>query len=732
MKKLITPIAILLLAFSLSTNAFAQTWGFAQAGHWAYDVVAGPDGNYWASGYSGDAGDWSDVTAGYVVKLDANGEKLFSYNPFGFGDGGYAQSVMPTEGGGAGVLYTNGLSGNQIVKLDNTGATEWTSDGWGADYFFYGGYGAVLADGKFVVAGLTDFEHSFYALDEDGNFLSSWTVAPDTGAVWEWSYWNYKEVGMTATADGGFAYATGNNGNKIVYKYDSDLNLEWASYLPWEATLNWEYGYQNGLKTTSDGGLLLSGSGTNDLGTYVGIVRKLDADGNLEWSSVLSHAGVGAWEEGGWGLEMADGNYVAFTQNAGEASTHGWILDGATGAEIDSVFIPIMSAPGGFAETGLEIWDVDYAADGGILLAGRMYLEDFDQRFTVIKSNADGTFDDCIFNCVWPGDANNDGYADGSDLFEIGINFGATGTPRADMGIDWDGKLAQAWMEPDSVYWYILNDLKWTDCNGDGTINDDDTTAVINNMGLDHPLNNVRLEGGEAPLYFAPASDVLSIGLNEIPIMLGDDITSVDDIYGITFTINVDADVIDAAALKISFDDAWIGNIGETLQFSKTFGDTKQVVGTIVRKDRENTSGAGQIGTLSIVVVDNITGKTEAEEVELSFSGVTAIKIDREVIPVAAVEKTMTAEENAGVENPLAEGLSIYPNPATDVLNVINTAAEAIVGIKITDLTGKVVYENNSTNGLSNTIDISTLPAGNFVIEINRGNSISTQTVSIQ
>lgn len=133
--------------------------------------------------------------------------------------------------------------------------------------------------------------------------------------------------------------------------------------------------------------------------------------------------------------------------------------------------------------------------------------------------------------------------------------------------------------------------------------------------------------------------DALHIGLNEIPIYLGDDLTSIDEIYGITFTINVDADNVDATSLKINFADSWIGSVGETLRSSKTFSDTKQVVGTIVRKDRENTNGDGQIGTLSIVVVDNITGKTDAEEVELSFSFVSAIKIDREVIPVAPEQK---------------------------------------------------------------------------------------------
>ncbi len=727
MKKLFTPIAMLLLAFSFSNLANAQSWGFAKYGNWVNDVAQGPDGNYWACGLGGE--DPAATTGDYVVKLDENGAELWSYTPAGFAwTYGNANSVMPTDDGGVSICYNSDLGSPEIVTLDADGALEWTTDSWTGTNYIYGGLAVRLTDGRIVIGGLADFEHTFYEVGTDGSLLSTWTVAPDTGAAWLWSYFEYKEVGITATADGGFAYATGNYGNKIVYKYDSDLNLEYSTYIPWG--ISWEYGYWNGLKTTADGGLLLSGSGADDLGNYNGTVRKINAEGSVEWATFLNHGSP--YEEGAWAVEMAGGNVICWTQDGGELSTAGWVLDGETGAELGNIAIPIIATPGGFGDTGMEVWDVENTADGGYLIAGRQWLENFDQRFTVIKSNADGSFDDCIFNCVWPGDANNDGYADGSDLFEIGINFGATGTPREDMTIDWSGKLATAWMEPDSVYWYILNDLKWTDCDGNGTINDDDTTAVINNLGLDHPLNNTRLEGGEAPLYFAPTEDVLHIGLNEIPIMLGDDLTSIDEIYGITFTINVDADVIDAASLKINWNDSWIGNVGETLRLSKTFGDTKQVTGSIVRKDRANTSGDGQIGTLSIVVVDNISGKTESEEVELSFVGVNAIKIDREVIPVAPQQKTMTAEENAGVENPLAEGLSIYPNPANDVVYIDNTSADAIVGIKITDLTGKVVYENNSTNGTSNSIDISALSAGNYLIEINRGSSLSTQALSIQ
>lgn len=728
MKKLFTLSAAMVLAFTFSTTAFSQSWGFAQPGNWVFDVTPGPDGTTFASGYGGFLPDLSDVTPGYIVKLDANGEKIWDGAPAGLPWAyGYANSIMPTVDGGAAVYVAADANNPEIYRVDADGNLVWTTDTWDGTSYLYGGQAALLNDGSMVIGGLGDFEHEFYVVDALGNLLTTWSVAPDTATEWVLGYYNYKETDIVATLGGGFVYATGNESSAILYKYDSDYTLAWSSYLPWE--LEWEYGMTNTLDITSDGGYLLCGSGS-DAGNYYGTVRKLDADGNLEWYTALNHGS--AYEEGAWGAELGEGNYVVFTQDAGENSTYGWILDGNTGAEIGSIFVPIVNGFGGFSETGMEVYDVQSTPDGGYLVAGRIWMEDFTQRFTVIKSNADGSFDDCIFNCVWPGDANNDGYADGSDLFEIGINYGATGTPRADMTIDWSGKLAHAWMEPDTTYWYIINDLKWTDCNGDGTINDDDTTAVISNIGLDHPLNNVRLMDGEAPLYFAPVDDMLHIGLNEVPIMLGDDITGVDAIYGITFTVNVDATVVDASSLKINFNDSWIGNVGETLSFSKNYGDTKQAVGTIVRKDRHNTSGDGQIGTLSIVIVDNISGKTDAEEVELSFSGATAIKLNRDVVPLTTSTLTISAEDNSAINNISNNGILIYPNPASEILYLNNTSNEILVSIKITDILGNIVFENLQPDANNNAIDISAFVAGNYFVAVSTDKSVSIETISIQ
>ena len=186
----------------------------------------------------------------------------------------------------------------------------------------------------------------------------------------------------------------------------------------------------------------------------------------------------------------------------------------------------------------------------------------------------------------------------------------------------------------------------------------------------------MRTEAGDAPLYFAPTDDMLHIGLNEIPIMLGDDMTVVEEIYGIAFTINIESDVIDAASTRVSFDDGWMGNVGETLRLNKNFGDEQLVVNSIVRKDRVNIEGNGQIGTLSIVVVDNITGKTDASESTFSFSDVTAIKINRDLVPVISESRTMEADENTAINESEVSDITLYPNPANDVVYIANNSPE--------------------------------------------------------
>ena len=74
-----------------------------------------------------------------------------------------------------------------------------------------------------------------------------------------------------------------------------------------------------------------------------------------------------------------------------------------------------------------------------------------------------------------------------------------------------------------------------------------------------------------------------------------------------------------------------------------------------------------------------------------------------------------------GVEEPLTEGINIYPNPASSILHI--EGVEQGASIEIFDLTGRKVLESPFTPSLS----VETLPSGLYFLQIltNDGNAVS-------
>jgi hypothetical protein len=59
-------------------------------------------------------------------------------------------------------------------------------------------------------------------------------------------------------------------------------------------------------------------------------------------------------------------------------------------------------------------------------------------------------------------------------------------------------------------------------------------------------------------------------------------------------------------------------------------------------------------------------------------------------------------------------GISIYPNPANNVVKILNDNNLNITNIEIVDLTGRVVLSTDKTDG----IDISELAEGQYFVKI--------------
>ncbi|MFM2048064.1 MAG: hypothetical protein RI955_612, partial [Bacteroidota bacterium] len=86
-------------------------------------------------------------------------------------------------------------------------------------------------------------------------------------------------------------------------------------------------------------------------------------------------------------------------------------------------------------------------------------------------------------DCVWPGDANSDLVADNLDIFPIGLLNGTTGPVRNNASLIWIDQPATTFGTTASGF---TVDAKHADCNGDGIIDGNDTTAILQNYGSTH------------------------------------------------------------------------------------------------------------------------------------------------------------------------------------------------------------------------------------------------------
>jgi hypothetical protein len=198
-------------------------------------VALAADGGYFLVGTThsndGDVNGFRGVSDVLVVKLDVNGNKLWS-KTFGGSQDDNVEAVIATKDGGCaltGSTYSNDgdISGNHgaldcwVLKLDNSGQKMWSSVLGGSAYD--DGMSLVtLPDGGYMV--------SIYSNSTDGD------VTGNHGSVDVW------------------AVKLNSNGKKLWQKSFGSTTMDWAS----------------SIITTADGGILFAGKSTSNDGDVTG------------------------------------------------------------------------------------------------------------------------------------------------------------------------------------------------------------------------------------------------------------------------------------------------------------------------------------------------------------------------------------------------------------------------------------------------------------------------------
>jgi len=356
---------------------------------------------------------------------------------------------------------------------------------------------------------------------------------------------------IAQTNDGGFVICgatSGGIGSAFIWKFDANADSVWSNiYEADQSPLR----YAQSIKQAADGGYIVAGAiGPN--ATATGALR-VDADGNLIWAKAYLPDSL--YTQGFDIAETENGNLLIVENNF---SGFGTTIFKSNLLELDPDGNLLSRQPIIGSDTSTKILKIIPNQGQGYVVTG--WLKNVrnvsESDIYIMKTDDSGLQPECVFDCVWPGDANNDGLVNMEDLMILGLTNGLTGPERENPTTIWYGQNASPWSDtlPNN------ENMKYADSNGDGISNDDDTLAIIQNYTFTHSLNPLKSENSEgAPIF--PGLDEVELSDNNkvsIPIYFGTEANQVRDFYGMMFRIDYESEWIKDGTVNLDFRDAFV------------------------------------------------------------------------------------------------------------------------------------------------------------------------------
>lgn len=113
------------------------------------------------------------------------------------------------------------------------------------------------------------------------------------------------------------------------------------------------------------------------------------------------------------------------------------------------------------------------------------------------------------------------------------------------------------------------------------------------------------------------------------------------------------------------------------------------------------------------------------------FSGIHFHTVWRDHVSDYGVDLSGSSIDNLSTNDvSFASKLKLYPNPATDVLNISNESNFSNANFTISDMTGRIVLKKSAISGSSTNINIASLSNGTYLIKIeNEGKSTTSKFI---
>lgn len=344
----------------------------------------------------------------------------------------------------------------------------------------------------------------------------------------------------------------------------------------------------------------------------------------------------------------------------------------------------------------------------------------------------------CFNDCVWSGDTNLDGIVDINDILPIGLYMGESGPAREEAAYS-------AWYAEFSENWGMVNahngkDLKHIDADGEGMITAFDTSAISNNYGRTHSLTPRSLPNIKNSIVLKGNTEASLGDVIQFDIYMGTDGNPAEDVYGFTFPIQYNPDFFDPNGLELSFDNnSWLNYSSGAISMTRNDFKGKLDAG-FTRTNGIKASGFGKIGTLSVVIIDDINGiKPGEEEITVRLGGgVGSVSNSAGVISGVSFEGV---DITINLKKPSSQELSkdsvkdqdillqTFPNPAFNELNVHFNGGREFERVQLFNLAGQRLFDTGKVSARTQSIDMSQMNPGMYVLRVQTSAGVITRKI---
>ena len=342
----------------------------------------------------------------------------------------------------------------------------------------------------------------------------------------------------------------------------------------------------------------------------------------------------------------------------------------------------------------------------------------------------------CVQNeCVWPGDTNGDWKANQFDLLNIGLGYGKMGPPREEFPIEGN---PTAWAPNTSTDWddWTPNSVnyKHLDCDGDGTIGDDDVQAIIDNYRPDFSL--VTPSTPDAPPVFLQFTNPVVEWDNtsnediefQAQVFVGTSENPITNLHGIALDISHPEGIAGVGSItSVPSEDSPLGSPDNLLdvKYDLLTREIPRYDLAITRKAASGADGFGAIFDLNFIVSGDIIGglNEPITAFEIALERVRMVDAQGDTIAFSIGDPATISIVNSKLANtadPADAGqVKLFPNPAKHAF-MLQAKDQAIKQLELFDSQGRRI-RSRIIESRRTSVDVEGLNTGLYWVRMQIG-----------